>query len=37
MYAWGHKNVPKVLSTLEDISITKEFLDLELVSAMFTL
>lgn len=36
-YAWGHKNVPKVLSLLEDIGVSKEFLDLELMSAMFTL
>lgn len=36
-YTWGHKNVPKVLSPLEDIGVTKEFLDLELMSAMFTL
>lgn len=37
VYAWGHKNVPKVLSPLEDIGVTKELLDLELVSATFTL
>lgn len=37
MYAWGHKNVPNVLSLLEDIGVSKEFLDLELMSAMFTL
>lgn len=37
MYAWGHENVPKVLSPLEDIGVAKEFLDLELMSALFTL
>lgn len=32
-----HTNVPKVSAPLEDIDVTKEFLDLELMSALFTL